>query len=182
MSPRLKTLRVTLPALLAALSLILLYLSALLPSGRWGAVAAVGLLPAAAVISVGLWGGFACYAVVCLLGFLLVPNRLNMLLYALLFGLYPMVKSLLERSKRRWVGVLGKLAFFNGILTLFLWLFSALFVPALPEIARNRYWLVYLAGNGIFFLYDFGFTKLIALYLARVGSRGAPGGGPRHLE
>ena len=43
--------RVALTAVLAAVSLILLYLSTLLPTGRMGIVALAGLTPAAAVVS-----------------------------------------------------------------------------------------------------------------------------------
>ena len=54
--------RVALTAVLAAVSLILLYLSALLPTGRMGIVALAGLTPAAAVVSSGVGAGVLCYA------------------------------------------------------------------------------------------------------------------------
>ena len=46
------------PAILGALSLILVYAACILPTGRWGVVAVAGLFPAAAVISVSLKAGF----------------------------------------------------------------------------------------------------------------------------
>lgn len=168
MRKKTRAISITLPAVLAALGLLLLYLSALVPSGRWAVVAVAGLLPAAAVITVGAWGGFACYAVTGLLGLLLVSDRLNILLYLLFFGIYPVVKSLLERFCPLWLSFLGKLVFFNSILTIF-WLgLSALFLPALPELARERWWLLYLLGNGAFLVYDLGFTKLVSFYGERL--------------
>ena len=53
---------VALTALLTALSLVILYLSVLVPTGRMGVVAVAGLLPAAAVISGGPAAGGLCYA------------------------------------------------------------------------------------------------------------------------
>lgn len=159
---------ITLPAILAGIGLLLLYLSALVPSGRWAVVAVAGLLTAMAVIVTGLWGGVACYAATGLLGLLLVPDRLNVLLYLLFFGIYPVVKSLLERIRPHWLGFWGKLAFFNGVLTVFLLAFSALFLPALPETLTGHVWLLYLAGNVAFVVYDFGFTKLISFYGERL--------------
>ena len=49
-------------ALLAALSLVILYGSCLIPTGRAGVVGLAGLLPAAAVISGGPSSGVLCYA------------------------------------------------------------------------------------------------------------------------
>ena len=45
--------KVAYPAILAALAVALVYLASIVPTGSWGIVAAAGLLPAAAVISVG---------------------------------------------------------------------------------------------------------------------------------
>ncbi len=169
MRRRNETFRLTFPALMAALSLALLYVSAVLPTGHWGVAAAAGLFPAAAVCTVGLWGGVGCYAAVAVLGLLLVPDRLVALLYALFFGLYPVVKSPMEQIKNRWLSLSVKIVYFNAVLTLFYLVFSRLFLPALPQIVEGRGWLLYLAGNVIFLVYDFGLTKLIAFYQARIG-------------
>ena len=53
--------RVALVGVLAALSLIALYLSAVSPTARMGIVAIAGLFPAGAVVSAGLKAGFFCY-------------------------------------------------------------------------------------------------------------------------
>ncbi len=154
------------PALLSALSLALLYLSSLVPGGRLGMVALAGLVPAAAVISGGIRGGLMCYAVAGILGVLVVPDKGCALLYLFFFGLYPVVKSLCERLPR-WAELLAKLIFFNGMLSVFWFLLGELFLPFLPEPLVGT-GMVYAVGNVAFLLYDFGFSKLIALYLHRV--------------
>ena len=63
--------RVALVGVLAALSLIALYLSAVSPTARMGIVAIAGLFPAGAVVSAGLKAGFFCYGAAGLLGLLL---------------------------------------------------------------------------------------------------------------
>ena len=75
--------RVALVGVLAALSLIALYLSAVSPTARMGIVAIAGLFPAGAVVSAGLKAGFFCYGAAGLLGLLLVPDKANALLYLL---------------------------------------------------------------------------------------------------
>ena len=160
--------KVAYPAVLGALALILVYLSAVMPTGNWGLVALAGLLPAAAVVSVGLKAGFLCWAAVTILAFLLVPDKFCVLLFGTLFGLYPMVKSLIERLRRRLVEYLLKLAFFNAAFTLIAWTMSAALTASLPPMLSSSVWVLYLAANLVFLLYDFGFSRLVAVYIARV--------------
>ena len=56
--------KVAYPAVLGALSLVLVYIGSIAPTGNWGIIAVAGLLPSAAVISVGLQAGFLCWACV----------------------------------------------------------------------------------------------------------------------
>lgn len=156
-----------LTAVLAALSLVLLYGSALSPAARLGLTAAAGLVPAGAVISAGLAYGFCCYGVTGLLGLLLVPVKGNVVLYLLFFGLYPMIKSLAERLRNPAAGWICKLAFFNLILALCCFGLRAVFLPFLPQ-ALTSPRLIWLVGNGAFLIYDIGFSKLIALYIGRI--------------
>lgn len=158
--------RVVYPAVFGALALALLYLGALVPTGSWGIAALAGLTPAAVVISAGLAAGFLCWAGVTLLGFLLIPDKLLVLLFGALFGLYPMVKSLVERLRRLPLEYVLKLAFFNLSLTaIYLTMKAAVLesLPVLPEL-----WMLYVAGSVVFLLYDYGFGKVIGLYMARI--------------
>ena len=133
-----------------------------------GIVAIAGLFPAGAVVSAGLKAGFFCYGAAGLLGLLLVPDKANALLYLLFFGLWPMLKSLLERIPARPLEWLCKLAVFNAVLTPVL-VRSAqpCFCPSCRRRCK-RLWMVYAAGNAAFVIYDVGFSKLISFYVARV--------------
>lgn len=159
--------RVALGGVLAALSLLLLYLSTMMPSGRIGMVAVAGLVPAAAVVSGGLPTGFLCYGAAGLLGLILLPDKGCALLYAIFFGLYPMVKSAVERLRKLPLELLLKLAFFNIVLSVLFFGFSTLLFPMLPELLHKPL-PVYLVGNVVFLIYDYGFSKLITYYAARI--------------
>lgn len=159
--------KVAYPAILGALALVLVYIASIAPTGNWGIVAVAGLLPAAAVISVGLKAGFLCWAGVSILAFLLIPEKFCVLLFGALFGLYPMVKSLIERLRRLPLEYLLKLIFFNAALTVLYQVMRAAVLQSLPE-ALSTVWLLYLVGNVVFLIYDFGFSKLIAVYIARI--------------
>lgn len=159
--------RVALVGLLTALSVVVLYLAALAPTGRLGIVAIAGLMPAAAVVSAGLPAGALCYVATGILGLLVVPNPGNALLYLMLFGLYPLVKCLIEGLRRMPLEWLCKLAFFNAALTL-CWLFArAVLLSGLPTFFE-QIWILYLAGNIVFVVYDLGLSRVIALYAKRI--------------
>ena len=162
-----RTRRIAVTAVLSALSLVILYLSAISPTARLAVVAAAGVVPAGAVVSAGLAAGFCCYGVTGLLGLLLVPAKENVLFYLIFFGLYPMLKSLCERLRRLPLGWICKLAFFNLVLALCWFVLRNVFLPFLPT-ALDRVWVVWLAGNAAFVVYDVGFSKLIALYISRI--------------
>lgn len=159
--------KVAYPAILGALSLILVYVAAIAPSGKWGIVAVAGLFPTAAVISVSLKAGLLCWAGVSLLAFLLLPDKLCALIYCVLFGLYPMVKSLIERLRRLPLEYALKLAFFNIAFTFIYVVMRTAVLNSLPS-ALSTVWVLYVAANVVFLLYDFGFSKLIGLYVTRI--------------
>lgn len=159
--------RVALGGILTALSLLLLYLATLLPSGRLGVVAVAGLVPAVGVVSGGFVTGFLCYAATGLLGFLLLPDKGCALLYVILLGLYPVLKGLIERLRKLPVELVLKLVFFNGVISALFFGFSKLFFPLLPGLLHQPLYL-YVAGNIVFLIYDFGVSKLITYYVTRI--------------
>ena len=61
-----------------------------------------------------------------------------------------------------------KLAFFNLALSLFWFVLGAVFLPLLPAVLSQAAWLAFLAGNGVFVAYDYGFSRLISFYMARI--------------
>lgn len=160
--------QIALPAVLGALSLVMLYGACILPTGLWGWVAVAGLGPLAAVASLGVKSGLLCWGGVSILALLLLPDKFCALLFAVLFGLYPVIKSGAERLKATVISCGCKLLFFNLALTVLLLTMGALMTAALPQVLAGRMWLLYLMGNVVFLIYDYGLTKLVWFYLARV--------------
>lgn len=160
--------RAALAGVLGALSLLVLYASALVPTGRLGLVAAAGVFPAGAVVSSGLSAGFFCYGAAGLLGLLLLPDKANAVLYLVFFGLWPMVKSLIERLGKLALEWVCKLLFFYGVLSLLWFGLRGLLAPFLPPVLEAQAGLVYGLGTVAFVIYDLGFSKLIGFYRARI--------------
>lgn len=158
--------KVAYPAVLGALSLILIYIASIIPSGNWGVVAVAGLLPAAAVISAGLGAGTLCWAGTSILAFFLIPDKFCVLMFGVLFGLYPIFKSLIERIRRRLPELLLKLVFFNAAFTVLFFIMNTAVLDSLPGVL-SVVWLLYVVANIVFLLYDFGMSRLISIYIGR---------------
>jgi hypothetical protein len=124
-------------------------------------------MPAAVIISAGLTAGALCWAGVTVLAFLLLPDKFMALLFGLLFGLYAIVKNLVERLRVLPLEYVLKLLFFNASFTVIYFVMGAAVLSSLPE-QLGVTWVLYLVGNVVFLAYDYGFGKLIGLYMARV--------------
>ena len=153
--------RTAVAGVLAAGSLAVLWLACMVPSGRIGLTGAAGLFPVAAVLAAGRAAGYL----------FLLPDKGVALLYLIFLGLYPVVKNNIEGLRRLPLEWLCKLACFNAALSLFWFALRALFLPDPPVWLGERTWLLYLAGNLIFVLYDVGLSRLIALVMARMPGR-----------
>lgn len=159
--------QVALVGMLTALSLAFLYLSSISPTARLGITAIAGVFPAGAVVSVGVRAGFFCYGATGILGILLLPGKGSAVLYLLFFGLWPMLKSLLEQLPNRILEWVCKLAICNSILAILWFGLRELLLPFLPA-ALSESWMIFAGGSIAFVIYDVGFSKLIGLYIARV--------------
>lgn len=162
-----KARRTAVSAMFGALALVLLYVGVVSPAGNMGIIAVAGLMPAAVVISAGLAAGFLCWGGVTILAFLLIPDKLAALLFGALFGLYPMVKCAVERLRKLPLEYVLKLLFFNLSFTVIYLIMKESVLAWLPT-RLHTIWLLYAAGNAVFLLYDYGFSKLISLYTARI--------------
>lgn len=162
--------RIALSAVFVALMLVILYLSSFFPVMSLTLIAIAGILPAVLVEEYGVGTAALCYAGAAILALLLVPDRMNALLFVLLFGHYPIVKNLSERVKYKWITWAVKLAVANLLFWIIWFLFRFLFMEMVTEMLA-WVWLLWIAFNVIFVLYDICLTKLMLLYRVRFSKR-----------
>ena len=144
----------------------MLYIAAVFPTGQIGLVAVASLFVAAAVIESGPGSGISVFIVSSALGILLVANKTPPILYILFFGYYPIVKILAERLSRNSLQWLIKLINFNASLTIAFFILRELFIQFTSR--SFGVILLYIAGNAVFILFDFGYSKLILYYKERI--------------
>mgnify|MGYP004655774209 FL=1 len=160
-----KARQLALSAILAAFGVALLYLASFFPVLSLSLIAIAGLLPGVAVIECGVAAGAGTYAVACALALLLVPDKSCAILYALLFGCYPLIKYFAERL-RPVLAWAAKLAAVNALLALLFFAFRAVLLEFIPD--HMMIFLTFLVFNIVFILYDLCFSKLSVFYMARI--------------
>ncbi len=157
--------RVAFTAVFTALSTAFLFIASVFPTGQLGFLGVASLVGIAAVVEYGPAGGIFVWLGTLFLGFLVIPSKTLVWLYALFFGPYPAVKYFTERLGRvpEWA---VKLAFFNAALTVALF---ALKVTMLSfSYMKFGNVILYVLGNAVFVLFDVAVTRAIQVYMAKI--------------
>jgi hypothetical protein len=161
---------VSVGGIVAALSVVLMFMTAVIPSMTYALPAAAGVLLSVIVIEIDKKTAFGVYAVVSLLSVLLVGDKEAAVMYIMFFGYYPILKAVFESRLSVPVSWLCKLAVFNvGMVAAFL---ISVYVFNIPFEEMEKYGPIAAfaflgVGNIIFFIYDFALSNLIKLYLLK---------------
>ena len=162
-----RTRRLTLTAMLTALSVAIMYVGGLLDVLEISAVGITSLFMLFALREMGLGYAVALYTTTSFLAFLLVRPSVGVL-YVLFGGLYPLLKFPLERHRRP-LPLLLKLLYLNVIITAVELL--TVFVFAIPFEGWLLLLLLYALANPTFLLFDKLLDRLLILYEARLRPR-----------
>lgn len=164
-------------AILAALAVVLLFISAIVPSGRLALAAVAGLAALLALLAFGGKWALGVYVVSTALGLLLVPSKGSAILYAVFLGYYPALKCIIERIRSCAAQWTVKLASFNAILIAMFLLARAILTDALSALPQSvPLWLLWIGMNVVFVVYDLGLKGLIRIYVRRfTGKRNGVG-------
>lgn len=163
-APR-RTRSLALAGILTGFTVLCLYLESIVPTGRAGFYVLTSFILSALFLETGMKWMLGAYAASAALAFLVVPDKVGLLPFILLFGIYPALKNLVERIGRLWLEWLLKLAGFNVLLAAG----YALFAPLLPAALSGAatLWAV-LALEAGFIVYDLLFTQFIHFYFDRI--------------
>lgn len=160
--------KLTRASLSACAAVVILYISAILPTGRLALTAVAGLAIMLAVVNCGAWYALGAFAVSAVLGFLISPLKSCAAAFSLFLGWYPIVKSIAERIRRRALEWLVKLIAFNAALAVAMCFFRILLAEGFDIF--NSGWpaaALWFGANVVFVIYDFGLTQIIQFYLNR---------------
>ncbi len=162
--------KVSLGGVVAALSLVLMLLTSIIPFGTYAFPAFAGILLVLLVFNLGYTYAFAVYFVTAALSFLLVTDKEAALYYALFLGFYPILKGVIERIPSKPVQYIVKLALFNVCMIAAFYIGITLL--SIPKESFNLFgvylpWVFLILGNIVFIIYDLCITRLVTLYLLK---------------
>lgn len=163
-----KTKKLALAAVLSALCFIILLLGSVITVLDLSCAAAASFIIIFCVIELGGYYPYLVWCVVSLLSLLLLPDKFGAMVFTLFTGIYPILKSYLERLPRVLSRVL-KILIFNLALTLII--SASRFVLGIPAEEIDFSLIVYGICNITFILYDIATTKIISLYLFKLRNR-----------
>lgn len=163
-----KSSQVAVGGLCAALCVVLMFMTGLIPFSSYVFPAMAGIVLIAVCVENGTKTGILVYAATSVLALLVVPDRQTVLLFILLLGYYPMLKPRLERLPRI-VSLLLKLILVNGAVVLFYHI--CLYILGIPDLldgwgnlGRYTIYVVFAMVNFTFFMYDFLIDQVSYLY------------------
>jgi hypothetical protein len=157
-----KTKRLALNGILGAIAVICLLLANILPTNRISLYALSSFFVSISVIENGIKAGWIFYAATCMLSFIVLPDKLGVIPYAIFFGLYGIVKFYIERLNRLVLEYILKFVYFNACVGIAIAALNGFFRYELS--AALPIWLLVIAAEVVFFIYDFVYTLFINYY------------------
>ncbi|MDR3645866.1 MAG: hypothetical protein P4M02_12420 [Clostridia bacterium] len=163
-----RTFIVALGGIMAALSIVLMFLSGIVPAAEIALPALAGILLVAVSIEAGSRWAFLIYGAVCVLSVLLAPDKQAAIFYIVFFGHYPLVKKYIEGIHRKWLQWAAKIGVFDLCM-----LVAAVLCVSLTGLQLQLSQRLYVIAmivllNVTFVVYDFAISRLIVLYVYRL--------------
>lgn len=162
-----KTYTLAFASVIAALSLVFMFITAFIPVGTYALPCIAGAMLAAVVLEAGYISAAVVYVTVSILSVLLVADKEAVLYYVVFLGFYPILKGLFERIRLKTLQYMLKFLLFNICMV------GAFFIgTALLSIPKESFelfgiylpWVFLLMGNAVFIVYDICLTRIITQY------------------
>jgi hypothetical protein len=157
----------SLAGMMTALSLLFLYLAAILPTARLSMYAVASLFSITLCIEQRTIYALIMFIAVSGLALLIVPNITIALPYIMFFGHYGIAKFHIEKLKDKIFAFVLKLAYFNAFLILMYFVTRAVLLDSVPDFLKDNFWIFLAVAQGVFIVYDFLYSKLASLYFNR---------------
>ena len=159
--------KTALGGIISALSVLLMFLTAVIPFMTYAVPLIAGTLLVLMVREVGSGWAFAVYAAVSLLAVFIIPDKEAATFYVAFFGYYPIIKPHIEKRLPKALQWIIKYLIFNLACVAGVALTIYVFGIPFDETGKLGKYGVYIAlalANVTFLFYDILLDKLIYLY------------------
>jgi hypothetical protein len=151
-----KSKKIALSGILIAFTIILLMLTNYINFNKLFLYSLASLPIAIIIIEFGLKYGVIFYIASSILGAIIVPNKI--IPYILFFGIYGIIKFLIEKDRNIFIELLLKLISFNLLFAIIYFAFKFFIKITIPL------WIVIIAAQGVFLIYDYVYSYFIGYY------------------
>lgn len=156
------TRKIALNGILGALALVCLFLATVMPTNRIALYALSSFFISVAIVESGVKAGWLFYASTTLLALIIIPDKLGLVPYVIFFGFYGIVKYYIEKLDRIIPEYILKFIYFNICLGIAWFLIRQIFIAEIT--VKLPWYLIIIALEVIFLIYDFVYTLFIAYY------------------
>ncbi|WRS27627.1 hypothetical protein U6B65_00450 [Oscillospiraceae bacterium MB08-C2-2] len=165
-----KSTQIALGGLAAAMCLILMFMTGLIPFATYLMPVMAGAMLIPIVHENGRRAALMVYAAVGLLSLLVVPDKEAAAMFVAFFGYYPVIKGKIENAFAKASALLVKLVIFNvAVVGAYALIILVLGMPDLisdfGDFGRYTAVVFIAAGNVIFFGYDVALERYTRLYV-----------------
>lgn len=160
------TRKIALNGILGALALISLFIATVMPTNRIALYALSSFFISVAIVESGVKAGWLFYGSTTLLALIILPEKLGLLPYVIFFGFYGIAKYYIEKLDKIFLEYILKFIYFNLCLGIAWLLIRQLFIAELT--VKLPWFVVIIALEIIFLIYDFVYTLFIAYYRDRL--------------
>ena len=160
-----KSKKIAFCALFSALSVVLLYVGAIIEVMDISMACIASMLCIVALTEIGGMYPWLVYGVTGALSLLILPAKFGAVIYVGLAGYYPMAKFLIERLNNRIFQWIFKMLLFNVSMGIIVWVSLFLFTGA--EMTKAYIISLFALGNFTFVIYDIALSLLIKLYFIK---------------
>ena len=152
-----------------ALTLILLYLTSIIPTSKIALLTLASALIPFSIISLGYKSSILIYLSSSILAFLFVDKKIAFM-YVSFLGVYGFIKNLAEKINNIYIEIILKVLFFNVFLIIFYYLYKILFL-GYGDLNFSKP-LIIILSEIIFLIYDYGLTLIISFYIKKFKGKG----------
>jgi len=165
-----KSSKTALGGIIAALSVVLMFLTSVIPTLTYAIPAAAGLLLLIMVIEIDKKWATVVFVSVSILSALLIADKEAATMYIAFFGYYPIIKQPIEKHLNKYLCWVIKVLIFNASVIASYFMLIYVFnlnVDDFGEFTKMGLIALYIAFNFVFVLYDIALTRLITAYIYR---------------
>lgn len=162
--------KVALCGIISSVSVVLMFMTGLVPFLTYTLPAVSGALLAIIVIEINKKWATGAYIAISLLSLLIVADKEAAMFFVAFFGYYPIIKEVIEDKLPKVLEWIVKLLLFNVAAVIayvvIIYVFGIPF-DEMEEYGKYSALILLAMGNVIFILYDYCMTSLISLYYQR---------------